>query len=186
MEHILDSYIAAKTIPVLNVILQEPITYFLKKTQKVKITNFDLIVPDSEKTNIMSAVYVKCSGDLHIGALWYMPEEELKPLANRLLGEYHLTEFDRLAVSSVSEIGNILTASIVNAIYDDKGCKLWSSVPGFAIESLNTLLEVIMSDFGDQSDTVVVSTVEFRGAQSGLRLEMLLIQDPKEARKLVV
>ncbi len=186
LEQVLDSYIAAKTIPSLNVILEEPISYFLKKTQEITITNFDSLIPDSEKMNVMSAVYVKCSGDLHIGVLWYMLEKELKPLAKKLLPESHVNEFDKLAISSISEIGNILTASIVNAIDNDKGCKVWSSVPGFAIESLNTLLEVVMSDFGYHSDAVVVSAVEFRSLHSGIELQMLLIQDPNEVEKLVV
>ncbi|MDE1763463.1 MAG: hypothetical protein KGH88_04365 [Thaumarchaeota archaeon] len=185
LEHVLDSYIATKTIPSLNALLGEKMAYFLKKTQEAVITNFESLIPDSEKTSVMSAVYVKCEGDLHIGVLWYVLEEELKPLAEKLLEGYHLNEFDKIAISSISEIGNILTASIVNAIYDDKGCKMWASVPGFATESLNTLLEVVMADFGDQSDTVVISTVEFRGISSGIRLQMLLIQDPKESKRLI-
>lgn len=186
LEHVLDSYIVAKTLPSLNVLLGEKIAHFLKKIEEATITNFDSLVPDSEKTNVMSAVYVKCDGDVHIGVLWYVLEEELKTLANKLLGESNLDESDKLVISSISEIGNILTASIVNAMYNDKGYKTWASVPGFATESLNTLLETVMSDFGNQSDTVVVSTVEFRGIHSGIKLQMLLIQDPKEAKNLVV
>ncbi|MGI0047443.1 MAG: hypothetical protein ACREBB_09715 [Nitrosotalea sp.] len=160
--------------------------YFLKKTQAITFTDLDLLISGLEEMKMMSAVYVKCEGDIHIGVLWYMLEEESKPLAAKLLGKSHIKKFDKLAISSISEIGNILTASIVNAISCDTGCKMWSSVPGFAVESLRTLLEAIASDFGDQSDMLIVSVVEFYGLNSRTRLQMLLIQDPKEAKKLVV
>jgi chemotaxis protein CheC len=185
LECILNSFIVSKTIPSLSMILEESVKYFLKKTQEIQITNLDWLISNFEEMDVMSAVYVKCGGDLNIGVLWYMLEEESMPLAVKLLGKSHLNEFDTLAMSSISEIGNILTASIVNAICDEAGYKIYSSVPGFAIESLRTLLEAMASDFGDQSDTIIVSAVEFYGADSGIKLKMLLIQDPTETKKLI-
>ncbi|MDE2590194.1 MAG: chemotaxis protein CheC [Patescibacteria group bacterium] len=186
LNSLLDSYLTAKTIPSLGLILEEPIEYSLKQTKAITLANLDLLVSSSQKMNVMSAVYVKCTGDLHIGVLWYVLEEELKPLATKLLGASHSNEVDKFAASSISEIGNILTASIANAMYDDIGCKIWSSVPGYAIESLEILLESVASDLGEHTDTLVISAVEFRGAHSGIKLQMLLIQDPKEVKKLVV
>lgn len=186
LECVLNSFILSKTIPSIEIILEEPVKYLLKKTQEIQITNLDSLISNFEEMDVMSAVYVKCSGDLNIGVLWYMLEEESKPFAVKLLGKYHLNEFDKLAVSSISEIGNILTASIVNAICNEVGCQIYSSAPGFAIESLRTLLEAIASDFGDQSDTIIASAVEFYCLNSGIKLRMLLIQDPKETKKLIV
>lgn len=185
LDCVINSFIVSKTIPSLNVILEEPIRYFRKKTQAIQITHLDSLISNFEEMDVMSAVYVKCGGDLSIGVLWYMLEEESKPLAIKLLGKSHLNEFDKLAISSISEIGNILTASIVNAICNEAGYRIYSSVPGFAIESLRTLLETIASDFGDLSDTIIASAVEFHGLDSGIKLKMLLIQDPKKAKKLI-
>ncbi|MGI0102710.1 MAG: chemotaxis protein CheC [Nitrosotalea sp.] len=185
LECVINSFIVSKTIPSFNIILDEPVKYFLKKIQEVQITNLNSLVPNFEEAHVMSAVYVKCSGDLNIGVLWYMLEEESKPLAVKLLGASHLNKFDKLAVSSISEIGNILTASIVNAICDEARCKIYTSVPGFAVESLRALLETIASDFGDQSDTVIASVVEFFGVNSKIKLKMILVQDPKETKKLI-
>ena len=186
LEGILNSFILSKTIPSIEIILDEPVEYLLKKTQEIEITNLDSLISNFEEMDVMSAVYVKCGGDLNIGVLWYMLEEESKPFALKLLGKYHLKEFDTLAVSSISEIGNILTASIVNAICDEVGCQIYSSAPGFAVESLRTLLEALASDFGDQSDTIIASAVEFYGLNSGIKLKMLLIQDPTETKRLIV
>ncbi|HJT10112.1 MAG TPA: hypothetical protein VJ771_04950 [Candidatus Nitrosotalea sp.] len=185
LDHVLSSFIVSKTIPSLSRILEEPVTYYLKKTQMVSISNLDELSLNFEEMNAMSAVYVKCNGDLQMGILWYMLEEESRPLASKLLSNLQLNKTDHLFISSISEIGNILTASIVNAISDNMGYEIWSSLPGFAIESMKTLLEAIISDLEDSSNTLVLSSVEFCGAVSGLRLQMLLIQDPKEVKKLI-
>ena len=185
LEHVLSSFIVSKTIPSLSRILEEPVTYSLKKTLTTSISNLDQFNLSFEEMNMMSAVYVKCKGDLQMGILWYMLEEESKPLAIKLLSNLKLNKTDQLFISSISEIGNILTASIVNAISANMGYEIWSSLPGFAIESMKTLLEAIISDLEDSSDTLVLSLVEFCGIVSGLRLQMLLIQDPKEVKKLL-
>ncbi len=185
LDHVLSSFIVSKTIPSLSRILEEPITYSLKHTQTISITNLDSLISNFEEMNVMSAVYVKCEGDLQMGMLWYMSEDESRPLAMKLTNNLHLKKTNQLFVSSISEIGNILTASIVNAISDDTGYEIWSSLPGFAVESLRTLLEATISDLGNSSNTLVVSTVEFCGLKSGFKLQLLLMQDPKEAKKLL-
>lgn len=185
LECVLDSCFATKTIHSLNLILEEPVTYSLKKSQQITTTNFDILIPSSKKMDVMSAAYVKCNGDLNMGVLWYMLRNESLSLAKKLLGDFRLNECDELVNSSISEIGNILTASIVNAINDGRGCKIRSSVPGFATESLNVLLEGAVTDLGDKSDTAIVSSVEFRGIHSGIKIHAFLIQDPKETKALL-
>lgn len=182
----LNSFISLKTIPSLSFILGEKISHSLKKTQEIPLMNLDLIISDLEKINVMSAVYVKCDGDIHMGVLLYLPEEESKTLAAKLLGVPSLNELDGLATSSISEIGNMLTASIINAISVDTGYKIYSSVPGYAVEFFGTLLEAVVSDFGNESDALIVSNVEFYGLTSGIKIHMLLIQDPIEVKKLVI
>lgn len=166
-------------------ILEEPVTYSLKKPQQITTTSFDTIVPSSQKMDIMSAAYVKCNGDLQMGMLWYMLRDESWSLVKKLLGNLYLNKHDDLVNSSISEIGNILTASIATAIHDDKGCKIWSSVPGFATESLDVLLEGAVVDFGDKYDTMIVSSAEFCGIHSGIKIHALLMQDPKETKTLL-
>lgn len=182
----LESFIVLKTIPSLSFILGEPIIHLLRKPQEIPIMNLDSIVSNLEEMNIMSAVYVKCTGDLRIGVLLYLPEKESKTLAAKLLDKPGLNELDGIATSSISEVGNILTASIINAISMDKGYRICSSVPGYAVEFFTTLLEAVVSDFANESDTLLVSNVELCGLNSGIKIHMLLIQDPVELRKLVI
>ena len=166
--------------------LGEPVLYFLKNTQEIPIVNLDMIISYLEEMNAMSAVYVKCDGDLHMGALLYLPENKSKMLASQLLGRSISDELEILTTSSISEIGNILTASIINAISLDTGYKICSSVPGYAVEFFKTLLEAVVSDFGHESDTLIVSHVEFYGVTSNIPIHMLLIQNPSEVKKFMI
>jgi len=186
LNSVLDSFIVRKTIPSLSSILEEPITHFLRNTQEIPTMNLDLIISDLEEMNVMSAVYVKCTGDIHMGVLLYLPEKESKILAEKLLGKSISNELAGIATSSISEIGNILTASLTNAISIGTGYKICSSVPGYAVEFFRTLIEAVVSDFGNESDTLVVSNVELCGVNSGIGMHMLLIQDPSEIKKLVI
>ncbi|MHB8547178.1 MAG: chemotaxis protein CheC [Nitrosotalea sp.] len=186
LNSVLDSFIVQKTIPALGSMLGEPMMHSIKKTREIPITNLDLIISDLEEMNVMSAVYVKCDGDLHMGALLYLPENESKTLASKLLGRPISNELEGITTSSISEIGNILTASIINAISDDTGYKIYSSVPGYAVEFFRTLLEAVVADFGNESDTLIVSHVEFHGPKSGIVIHMLLIQNPSEIKKLMI
>lgn len=186
LNSVLDSFIVHKTIPSLGSILEEPITHLLRKTQEIPVMNLDLVISDLEEMNVMSAVYVKCIGDIHMGVLLYLPEKESKTLAAKLLGKPISNELVGIATSSISEIGNILTASLINAISLGTGYKICSSVPGYAVEFFRTLLEAVVSDFGNESDTLVVSNVELYGVNSGIGIHMLLIQDPSEVKKLVI
>ncbi|MGI0061997.1 MAG: hypothetical protein ACREBA_06055 [Nitrosotalea sp.] len=186
LNSVFDSFIVQKTIPALVTMLGEPISYFLKKTQEISIVNLDTIISNIEEMNVMSAVYVKCDGDLHMGALLYLPENKSKILASRLLGRSISVELEKLTTSSISEIGNILTASIINAISLDTGYKICSSVPGYAVEFFRTLLEAVVSDFGNESDVLVVSHVEFYGMTSNIAIHMLLIQNPSEVKKFTM
>lgn len=175
-----------KTIPSLGSILEEPIIHVLSKTQEIPIINLDLIISHIEEINVMSAVYVKCYGDIHMGVLLYLSEKESKTLAAKLLGKPISRELSRIATSSISEIGNILTASLINAISIDTGYKICSSVPGYAVEFFRTILEAVVSDLGNESDTLIVSNLELQGLHSGIGIHMLLIQDPFDVQKLVL
>jgi chemotaxis protein CheC len=186
LNSVLDFFIVQKTIPSLCSILEEPITHHLRKTQEIPVMNLDLIMPNIEEMHLMSAVYIKCVGDIHMGVLLYMPEKESKTLAAKLLGKPISSELAGIATSSISEIGNILTASLINAISIDMGYKICSSVPGYAVEFFRTLLDAVVSDFGNESDTLIVSNVELHSVNSDIDIHMLLIQDPSEMKKLVI
>ena len=143
------------------------------------------MMPTFEDTMTMSAVYVKGEGDLRIGILLCMPERDSKKLSAKLLGKSKMSSLTSVGRSSISEIGNILSASILNAI-SNNGLKVESSVPGFAIDTFRTLIEFVASEIGSKSDRLIIANVDLIGINSGTKLHILLVQDDQEARKLLL
>lgn len=186
LEHVLQSYVSGKVVSSLEKLLGERIDYKIERTRVSALSEIEDISLDSEKSHVMAAVYARCEGDIHMAVLWYVPENESRHLTSRLLGEIRCNEYDGLSNSSILEIGNILTANIASALYDQGGHRVWSSLPGFAVESLKVLVEAALSDFDHECNFVISSAVEFHGVNSGINLQMILIQDQSELDKLLV
>lgn len=181
-----ESFIVSKTIPSLSLLLGEPVKHHLRNMKEVNISELDDLVPPFDDELLMSAVYVKCEGDLSMAILLYLPEKSAKRLAAKLLGRIKLSKLSRVGRSSISEIGNILAASIFNAISNNTGFQVVSSVPGFAMDTYRTLLEQAALETAGDSSTIVVGDLELVGVNSKTSLHILLLQDLREIKKLLV
>ncbi len=159
-------------------LMGEPFSYSVKNMDPANAEPFRHSVHEVENTGVVSAAYVRCQGDFHFGFLWHVQEKDLRLLAKKMLGRYHIGAIENLEISSVSEFGNILTASIVNAVCNERYCRLISTVPGFAVESLRALLGEVISDFETGSADFSAFAAEFHGTLSGIKLGMLLVENP--------
>lgn len=186
LHHIFNSFIVTKTIPSLSTILGETIEHNLRKIREIEIIDLEDVIPTFEDAIAMSAVYVKSDGDLRLGILLCLPEKDSKKLAAKMLGKTKMNRLTSIGRSSISEIGNILSASIFNAISNNSGFKVESSVPGFAIETFRTLIESVATEIGNESNSLIIANADLQGRTSGTKLQLLLIQDSQEARKLLV
>ena len=133
----------------------------------------------------MSAAYVKCDGDMNFGVMWCLPAREVASLSERLLGGLGDSVTEKITGSAISEVGNMLTSSVVNTLCAGNGSRVRPSVPGFATEHMLVLLESVVSDFGEILDPIAVTSMEFRGSCSGVNLELILFLDPLDVAALV-
>lgn len=176
--------ISTKTVDALSVILGEPVQYKIGKTVLLDITELDELTPAFSEAVNMSAVYLKQTGDINVGVLYYMPEKDGKKFAAKLLGKKNLGAFTKLSKSSLSETGNILSGSFFNALSNEQDCKTSSDVPGFAVDTFRSLLEFPAMDIGIETQSLVACTAEFF-TSSDLKMRMLIILDPLNAKKLL-
>jgi chemotaxis protein CheC len=176
--------ISTKTVDALSVILGEAIQYKIGKTVLLDITELDELTPAFSESINMSAVYLKQTGDINVGVLYYMPEKDGKRFAAKLLGKKNLGTFTKLSKSSLSETGNILSGSFFNTLSNEQDCKTSSDVPGFAVDTFRSLLEFPAIDIGIETQSLVASTAEFF-TSSDLKMRMLIILDPINAKKLL-
>ena len=181
---IFNKCISTKTVEALSTITGESIQYKIGKTRLLDISELDELTPAFSETVDMSAVYLKQTGDINVGVLYYMPEKDGKRFAAKLLGKKSLGTFTKLSKSSLSETGNILSGSFFNALSNEQDCKTSSDVPGFAVDTFRSLLEFPAMDIGIETQSLVACTAEFFST-SDLKMRMLIILDPINAKKLL-
>lgn len=184
LSEIFNKCISSKTIESLSTLLGEQIQHKTGKTRLLDISELDELTPAFSDAVNMSAVYLKQTGDINVGVLYYMPEKDGRRFAAKLLGRKNLGTFTKLGRSSLSETGNILSGSFFNALANEQDCKTFSDVPGFAVDTFRSILEFPAMEIGMDSQSLVATTAEFYSA-SGMKMRMLIILDPSDAKKLV-
>lgn len=176
--------VSTKTVEALGMLLGEQIQYKIGKTEMLDITELNQLTPAFAESENMSAVYLKQTGDINVGVLYYMPEKDGKRFAARLLGKKRLDSFTKLSKSSLSETGNILSGSFFNALANDQGCNTSADIPGFAVDTFMSILEFPAMEIGIETQSLIACTAEF-SSTGGLKLRMLMILDPLNAKKLL-
>lgn len=184
LSEIFTKCISTKTVEALSTITGESVQYKIGKTTLLDISELDELTPAFSEAVDMSAVYLKQTGDINVGVLYYMPEKDGKRFAAKLLGKKSLGAFTKLSKSSLSETGNILSGSFFNALSNEQDCKTSSDVPGFAVDTFRSLLEFPAMDIGIETQSLVACTAEFFST-SDLKMRMLIILDPINAKKLL-
>lgn len=182
LEGVLDSYITKKTSIALSSLLGESVKHVVKQThvEVSKINDVNKVV----KEIVACSVFLHGAGDVRLGILYTIPEQDAKKIAAKLMCTDKIDSLDDLSKSAISEVGNIMSGSFFNALADHTGLKVELSTPDFAMTSITALLEPHASEFVCPTSDMVTE-VEFIGADSGLRLHMLIIQDYDNARKLL-
>jgi chemotaxis protein CheC len=176
--------ISTKTVDALSMILGESVQHKIGKTRVLDFSELDELTPAFSDTENMSAVYLKQTGDINVGVLYYMPEKDGRRFVAKLLGKKRLGTFTKLGRSSLSETGNILSGSFFNALSNEQNCKTASEIPGFAVDTFKSLLEFPAMDIGIESQSLVACTAEFYST-SDLKLRMLIILDPTDVKRLL-
>ncbi|MGI0017425.1 MAG: chemotaxis protein CheC [Nitrosotalea sp.] len=182
LEGVLDSYITKKTSVALSTLLGESIDHIVKQThvEISKIGDMGKVV----KEIVVCSVFLYGGGDIRLGILYTIPEQDAKQIAAKLMCTDKIDSLDDLSKSAISEVGNIMSGSFFNALADHTGLKVELSTPDFAMTSISALLEPHASEFVCPTSDMVTE-VEFTGKDSGSRLHMLIIQDYDNARKLM-
>jgi chemotaxis protein CheY-P-specific phosphatase CheC len=177
------SMITSGTSKSLTMMTGEEYVYSFGRINEVKPEYIDQLVRLFREE--LCAVYLRADGDVTVGMLLFLTHEEARQLARRLLGNNDLLELDGLGRSSISEVGNILFAgSFLNDMSKYTGFKMKCSVPGFAIDTINGIIEFPISDIATVENMLVMSESELVGKMTGTRVKILIVMGISDARKL--
>lgn len=138
---------------------------------------------------IVAGVLMHILGDITGRMLLLFPRESALYLSdillNRTLGQTKvISEMER---SGISETGNILACSYLNALSDFLGLLLLPSVPSTVLDMAGAILSTAYINFGDEKDQVICIETSLRFVQepTSLRGYFLLIPD-EEALEIIL
>ena len=184
LDAVISDFITRKMVPSLSTLTNDEVKFTSIKTSELGLDEISKIVPQTEFQENDVGVYITCEGDMKLGILFHLPLGAAKELAARLIGSDPNSDLSSEGRSSLAEIGNILAASLFNAINEQTGCEIMSSVPGLAIDTAEALLESPIIETAI-SDTFIHTFGNLHCINSKITIHASIFQDPAEARKII-
>lgn len=179
----LDQYIASKTSSALSTLFSEDFTHKIHVLEKGISEIREIKLASDEIT--MCGVRLNGKGDTHIEICYTIKIKHAKKIAAKLLSQDKIEEIDQMGMSAIQEVANIMTGSFFNAMSHVTGFTVNLSVPDYAQGELIPLVNVCAQDVMNTVDSVVVADVELVGQESGIKIHMIIMQNPANARKLL-
>ena len=137
---------------------------------------------------IVGAVFVRSTGGFQCSLIFIQNEEDASLMVELLLkqqfGSYiPIDELPQEMVdSALTEVGNIVLSSFLNAINLLLGTQHQISVPGVAHDMLSSILDVVASIYGQMGETALLVNTELsvEGLDEGRKISghIILIPDP--------
>jgi len=138
-----------------------------------------------EETHVVG-IHLRVYGDCRANALLaFSPETALK-IVNTLFppGLASLDEMEELERSGLTELGNILTCAFTNALSVALRKSLVPGVPSLASDMAGALVDVLLIEQGQRSDTALVLQTEI-AAEPDLRGHLLVMPDPASLPRIL-
>ena len=158
----------------------------IPKTELVSI--YELGEHYGDPLQIVGAVFVRSGGGFGCSLIYIQTEEDADLMVELLLkqqfGSYiPVDEIPQdMKDSALSEVGNIVLSSFLNAINLLIGTQHQISVPGVAHDMLSSILDVVASIYGQMGETALLVNTEISvdGLEEGRKISghIILIPDP--------
>ncbi len=156
---------------------------------KVEIVSiYDLAKHYGDPFQTVGAVFVRSSGEFGCSLIFIQKEEAAQIMTKLLLtqqfGSYLPDPIPaELNDSALSEVGNIVLSSFLNAINLLIGSQHQISVPGVAHDMLSSILDVVASIFGTMGEIALMVNTELKVEDSSLKDvditgNIILLPDP--------
>ncbi|MDR1649140.1 MAG: chemotaxis protein CheC [Synergistaceae bacterium] len=119
----------------------------------------------------VAAVFVRSLGDFGCSLIFIQEEEDASLMVDLLLkqqfGQIPPDFPQEMIDSALSEVGNIILSTFLNAVNLLIGVEHQISVPGVAHDMLASILDVVASIFGQMGEMALVVNTELRVGGSG-------------------
>ncbi len=127
--------------------------------------------------DIVAAILVEMSGEIEGMMLFVLTQEFADEILKRMLGKEkaELISLEEIDVSALTEVGNIMISSYINALSTLTKVNVSLSVPQIAVNMLGGILSLPMATMGIESDRMMMITGQFHIDSKELDSNMLLL-----------
>lgn len=155
---------------------------------KIFVLDFDhalKLLGDPE--TIVSGIMVKISGDIN-GIILFLQQLDfinviLESVLNRSVCDYReLNEMDR---SALTEIGNIVISSYMNAFTTLTGLDISLSVPAMCLNMAGGILTVPIAEYGYDTNKIMIMEGEFKCDGKRVESKLLVAPDVESLRVIL-
>ena len=129
--------------------------------------------------NIAVGLLVNISGDISGMMLYIFQEDFASRMTERLFGSRikNLMDMSEMESSLISEVGNIMGASYINAIASLAGMRIDVSVPMLTADMVGAILSVPAVEFAKVGDKVLFIDDSFIIDDSEIKSNMILVPE---------
>ena len=130
---------------------------------------------------LMAGIFLGIEGETTGSIMLLFPGESACHLCGALLGEELSSLESEHAISTLKEVGNILSSAYLNALGSLVGKTLLPTIPGFAYDMAGALVDTLLIDLGRKGDLALMVETEFGGDLGNdrrVRGHFFLIPDP--------
>lgn len=139
-------------------------------------------VPDTlgGPENIVVGILLRVEGSAPGSVMFLLPEKQALDLVDMLMAREKGTShhFGELEQSALKEVGNILTASYLNALDNFTRLSLSPSVPAIAKDMLGSIISIVLAEIGQFSDYALLIETEFIDGEDGINSQFFLVPEP--------
>ena len=153
----------------------------------VKLLGFDEAVQFlGGPEQIAIGMLVRLTGDISGMMLYVIQESFASNLARSIMCKDDLTimALDEMDTSLICEVGNIMSASYVNAISSLSGMFIDISVPSLCVDMVGAILSVPAIEFSKIGDKVLFIDDSFIMGDNEVRSNMILVPEIDSLNKL--
>ena len=174
---------AGNAATALSIMLARPVDMDVPKAELVSI--YELAEYYGDPLTMVSAVFVRSEGEFTCSLIFIQEEDESRKLVDLLIGQ-QMGGMDPASVpaemrdSALTEVGNIILSSFLNAINVLIGGTHSISVPGVAHDMLGSILDVVASIFGQSGEhaLIVDTALKVENVEGRVSGKVVMLPDP--------
>ena len=135
---------------------------------------------------LVVGIYLELNDDVKGNIMFILDLESAINLTNMLLNRGNEGKgLDEMAMSALSEVGNILASSYVNSLSALTGLKISVSVPSLAVDMAAAILSVPAIQFGYIADQVLFIETVFEEGDKSVKGNLFLLPDMNSFEKIL-